>query len=151
SKPAGIDKCVTQLVNTVQHAMKETTPLKRPRPHAKRWWTRRLTVLRREANKLRNKYRRTGQEQHRRTWRNKANEYTKEIAQAKATTWQGFVENINAESIWQAKKFLSGVSPQTVIPTLDGIAETYEQMADTLQRSFFPSPPPADLSDLRHA
>src|SRR5438477_2868992 len=73
-------QCVTQLVDSIQYVMKNATPTKCPSRHSKRWWTRRLTVLRRQSNKLRNKYRRTRQEQDRRVWRRKANEYTKEIA-----------------------------------------------------------------------
>jgi hypothetical protein len=40
---------------------------------------------------------------------------------------------------------------QTTIPTLDNVAETYEEMADTLKRRFFPPPLPAMLYDLNHA
>jgi hypothetical protein len=151
SNPAGIDRCVTQLVNVIQHAMTETTPKKRPCPHSKRWWTRRLTTLRRQSNRLRNKYRRTRQEQDKKIWRTKANEYTREITEAKAKTWKEFVQNADGKSIWQVKRYLSGLSQQTVIPTLDSKAETYEQMSNAFQCSFFPPPPSADLKDLRHA
>jgi hypothetical protein len=151
ASPSAIDKCIAQLVNAIQDTMIATTPTKRPCPHSKRWWTKRLTTLRRQSNKLRNKYRRTKQEQDKVVWRKKANEYTKEIAEAKTTTWREFVQNADGKSIWQVKRYLSGSSPQAVIPTLDGKLETYEQMSSTFQRSFFPPPPQADLKDLRYA
>src|SRR5947207_4436730 len=149
--PAGIDKCVTQLTNTIQRAIAETTPIKRPCPHSKRWWTRRLTTLRRQSNKMRNKYRRTRQDHDKKAWRKKANEYTKEIANAKTRTWKEYVKNMDYKSIRLLKRYLDGSLHQTAIPTLDGKAETYEQMSNTLQCNFFPPPPPADLKDIRHA
>src|SRR5205814_4385911 len=81
----------------------------------------------------------------------KANEYTIEIANAKSRTWKEFVKNVDYKSIRLLKRYLDGSSQQTVIPTLDGKAETYEQMSNALQCNFFPPPPPADLKDIRHA
>ena len=66
-------------------------------------------------------------------------------------TWKDFVQNTDRKKIWKVKEYLSGAVSQTVIPTLDGKAGTYEEMSDCLRRSFFPPPPAADLKDIRQA
>lgn len=73
---AEVDNYAEQLVEAIKKAVQETTPRKRPSPHSKRWWTVELTRRRREANKLRNKYKRTKSESDRAAWRVKANQYT---------------------------------------------------------------------------
>ena len=80
---ADIDTYTEQLINVIQMAVKESTPIKKPSPHSKRWWNEHLTELRRQANRLRKVYRKTRNDIDREAWRRKANEYTKEIAKAK--------------------------------------------------------------------
>jgi len=80
---ADIDTYTEQLINVIQMAVKESTPIKKPSPHSKHWWNEQLTELRRQANRLRKVYRKTRNDIDREAWRRKANEYTKEIAKAK--------------------------------------------------------------------
>ena len=72
------------------------------------------------------------------------------IAQAKRDKWAEFVNSANEKSIWQVKKYIDSKPVQTVIPTLDGHAAINSEKTDVLKRSFFPAPPPADLSDLHN-
>jgi hypothetical protein len=76
---ADLDNYAEQLVQAITKAVQETTPRKRPSPHSKRWWTEELTKLRREANRLRNIFRRTNHAVDKAAWRAKANEYTEGI------------------------------------------------------------------------
>ena len=48
-------------------------------------------------------------------------------------------------------RYLSQTATQTVIPALGETAETHEEIASTLQQTFFPQPPPAYLQDLNQA
>jgi Reverse transcriptase (RNA-dependent DNA polymerase) len=75
-------------------------------------------------------------------------EYTKEITRAKDRTWQEFVRTSNEKTIWEVKKYLSGTRGQYIIPTMEGKAETFEDITNTLSKHFFPQPPPADLRDV---
>ena len=86
-------------MEAIRKAVEETTPHKKPCPHSKRWWSNKLTKLRREANQLRNKYKRTWLDTDKTTWRSKANEYTYEIAQVKLDKWKEFVDNADEKSI----------------------------------------------------
>jgi len=81
-------------------------------------------------------------------WRIKANEYTQEIARAKASKWKEYVNNANHKRIWQIKKYITNKPTSTFIPTLDGHTATNEQKVSILQKVFNPKPPPADLIDL---
>ena len=47
---AAIDNFAEQLVQAITKAIQETTPHKQPSPHSKRWWTKELSSLRKEAN-----------------------------------------------------------------------------------------------------
>jgi len=146
---AEIDTFVAELLETIQKAMAESTPIKRPTPHSKRWWSKELTSMRRSANSLRNRYRRSRLEVDKAAWRERANEYTRAISEAKETTWRKFVDSADGKSIWEIKKYIDGKVKQSVVPTLDGNA-SYSNMADALRDAFFPPPPQADLRDARN-
>jgi Endonuclease-reverse transcriptase/Reverse transcriptase (RNA-dependent DNA polymerase) len=145
---AEVDNYAVQLVEAIKKAIQETTPRKRPSPHSKRWWTVELTRRRREANKLRNKYKRTKSESDRAAWRVKANQYTREISQAKENKWKEYVSNVDDKSIWKIKDFITNTYTPTFIPTLKKGAATIEQKFSELKKAFFPKPPPADLTDI---
>jgi hypothetical protein len=153
STPCKLDYSVQRLIKTLQKALRDSTPTKRKCPHSKRWWTKKLTGLRRKANRARNRFRRTRdpyrREVLREEWRRRANSYTEEIRKAKEETWRNFVESAEGTSIWDVKKFLAGNTAPSTIPTLnDSNAETHQQIAEVLRKDFFPDPPPADLSDI---
>ena len=81
-------------------------------------------------------------------WREKSNEYSAKIARAKQKCWQKLVQNADGKSIWDIKNYLAMSQSQTTIPTLEG-ANSYSDMTTILQHTFFPQPPPADLSDIQ--
>ena len=86
-----IDRHAEEIIKAITKTIEETTPRKKPCPHSKRWWNEKLTNLRREANRLRNVYRRTKHDIDKAAWRVIANKYTLEIARAKEVTWKEFV------------------------------------------------------------
>jgi len=145
---AKVDKYAEQLVEAIKRAIQKTTPRKRPSPHSKRWWTIQLTRRRREANKLRNMYKRTKNEADRAAWRVKANEYTREIAQAKENHWKEYVSTADGKSIFKIKDYVTNSYSPTFIPTLEKGAATIDQKFAELRKTFFPKPPPANLKDV---
>ena len=107
-----------------------------------------MTNLRREANRLRNTYRRRKHETDKAAWRLKANKYASEIARAKETTWKEFVNNADGKTIWQIKKYIDNIPTSAFVPTLENSVMTNEQKANVLQNAFFPPPPSANLADI---
>lgn len=145
---AKVDEFARDIVNAITKAVEETMPRKRPSPHSKRWWNKELTNMRREANQLRNTFRRTRHKTDTQLWRTKANEYTQKIAQAKTSKWKEYVDKAEGKTIWQVKKYITNVPTSMFVPTLDRQAATNEEKVDTLHKSFFPNPPAADLRDI---
>src|ERR1700739_4344563 len=105
-------------------------------------------MLHRAQKTLKNRWQRTKSNRDWKRWRVKANEYSNAIARAKAKHWQEFVQALDGESIWDVMRYLSQTATQTVIPALGETAETHEEIANTLQQTFFPQPPPPYLTDL---
>src|SRR6266496_5809780 len=68
--------------------------------------------------------------------------------ECKWETWQKFVSKADERSIWKINKYLNSTPINTFIPTLEGEVATNQQKINTLKKIFFPSPPPADLSDI---
>ena len=145
---ADIDKYTEQLVDAIVSAIEMTTPKIRPSPHSKRWWTEELTQLKREANRLRKVYQLTRHHIDRTAWKVKAKEYIEEIVKAKTTHWRGYIEKPDNKSIGQIIRYITNKPTSSIIPTLNGKEATNEQKVNALQKSFFPRPPSADLSDL---
>jgi endonuclease/exonuclease/phosphatase (EEP) superfamily protein YafD len=146
--PDAIDRAVAQLTSAIQLSLTDTTPVKKPTPHSKRWWKKGLTELRKEAKKLRKKYQSSGREVDREKWRKKANEYTDRVDRAKEDTWREFLANVDGKTVWDVKKYIEGGSGYGIIPTLNGCHATHQELTQALQKSFFPPAPPADLTDL---
>jgi hypothetical protein len=71
--------------------------------------------------------------------------------ECKQDTWQKFVGEADEHSIWKVNKYLSTISTNTYIPTLEGQAASNTQKTDTLRKTFFPPPPTANLSDIANA
>ena len=79
-----LEQRCTQLVEAIKTAMAKATPIKRPCPKSKRWWTPELTALSKVQKSLKNRWRRTKSIRDKKKWREKANTYSYEITKAKA-------------------------------------------------------------------
>jgi hypothetical protein len=143
-----IDKFLQQLTMALHTSIESTTPKCKPCPHSKRWWNADITKLMKKAKSLRNKYHRTNHYIDRIEWEKADREYRKEIERAKRDTWRSYLENADGQSIWQIKNYVMETPMVTLVPTLDGQAQTHEEKICALQKTFFPPPPPADISDL---
>ena len=65
------------------------------------------------------------------------------------TKWRNYVENADGKSIRQIKRYITDTPTSNFIPTLNGQLSTHQQKVDTFQKTFFPRPPPADLTDIK--
>ena len=128
--------------------MEETTPRKRPSPHSKRWWNENIGSLLREANRLRNIYRRTKSNIDKIAWKVKEKEHNDAIEKARTDKWREFVNKADGKTIYQIKDYIINIPTSTFIPTLDINAATNEEKVSTLRKAFFPKPSSADLKDI---
>ena len=60
------------------------------------------------------------------------------------------MEGANEKTIWTVKKFMDSKPSTTYIPTLNTDAASNTEKAAAFRASFFPLPPPADLTDLHN-
>jgi hypothetical protein len=146
-----IEERSMELVQALQTAIEKSTPLKRPCPLSKRWWTPELTALGRAQKSLKNRWRRSRTADDKQRWRIKANEYKGEIAKSKAKHWQKYISALDGKTVWDVKRYLEQTTTQPTIPTLENGAKSYEEIADMLSTNFFPQPPPACMQDLQGA
>ena len=109
-----------------------------------------MSALRRQQNRERNLYRHTGHCSpiDLAAWEERAREYSEGITRAQKAKWKEYVEKADEKSIWQIKKYATNIATSSLIPTLDHHAATHEDKVETLTRTFFPPPPPADLTDI---
>ena len=145
---AAIDKYTGQLTIALTKAIEESTPYRKPCKHSKHWWTPELKVLQCRANRQRNLYRRTRSPIDKEAWVEKAREYTDGISQAIRSKWKEYIGNADGKSIYQIKNYVFNKATSSIIPTLDDKAVTQEDKVEALTKAFFPSPPPADLTDI---
>jgi hypothetical protein len=143
-----VDTFASDISKALHQATSETTPRKQPTPYSKRWWNDDLTKQRQQANKARNRFRRTRSDDDLKVWKKKKKTFHKSINKAKQKTWRDFVNNADEKSIWQVKKYLNSTPSQPYIPTLDKAAASNDTKAQKFQATFFPPPPPADTTDI---
>ena len=152
TSPATVDKLAEELTETLVKAIESSTPRKKMCPFSKRWWNNKLTKARKETNKARNKFRRTQAEEDRQRWKSKEKIYKREIKKCKRDTWRKFVKEADETTIWKLKKYIDSDTPTSpFIPTLNKTASSNDEKAEILRATFFPPPPPADLSDIEGA
>ena len=150
TRPADTQAQADRLLQTVETAVKDLTPLSKPSTYAKRWWTQDLTSLRDTYTKLRNRARSTrrrgGQnQQEEQEAKEAAKQYHKAIRTQKKAHWEDFLTN--ETNIWSAARFIKPGKQSAFgkIPRLkrsDGeFTESKEDQARELLTTFFPPLP----------
>ena len=145
-----LDDYATSLSIAYQKAIAKSTPRKRPCPHSKRWWNDDLTTLRKEANRLQSRHKRTRNEADAEEWRDMRKRFKEEIRRAKEAKWREFVEEADEKSIWTVKKYIDKLLSPYYIPTING-ATSNEGKASQFTAAFFPPPPPTQTADIARA
>src|SRR5215471_11775100 len=149
------DKAIVDLINTFEETIKSVVKRSKPCPYTKRWWTKDLTKMKKELNKLsEHTYRFRALPNHQiHTHRKKhADEYAKAIKRTKDAHWKKWLEDADGDDIWKASKYATGEPSdggKTRIPTLkrqkqDGSYETMQTNSEktkALCESFFPALP----------
>ena len=150
-----IDRAASSLSTAIQSATTSCVKHAKPRPDAKRWWNSDLKKLQKRINRPRTdsyKFRALTDHPVHRELRELSNHYGDKIIHAKCQHWADYLEEMKANEIWNANKYLrdpvgDGGSPR--IPTLkvtaaDGsISEINDgqEKANAFTNIFFPPPP----------
>ena len=147
-------------------ALRETVencvPKTKPSPHSRRWWTKDLTELKKDVNRLNRiayQFRAIPDHPSHRASKVARNRLADEIFMAKKDHWRNWLEEMSSDDLWTAHRYIN--SPQsdgghTRIPTLnvkttEGInvtATSNEEKGELLAKTLFPPPPSPLLSRL---
>lgn len=147
-----LDEAVAQVIQATTAAVEKYTPLKRPSPYAKRWFTPELKAQQSEVNRLRRKWQKSCAERGREhpttmtlftEMRVKRREWTRTIEKTKAAHWKAFLDAASASSgdLWRAAAYMGQRDSYANIPPLrvgDREAVHNNDKAQVLLESFFP-------------
>jgi ribonuclease HI/endonuclease/exonuclease/phosphatase family metal-dependent hydrolase len=141
-----------KLTKAIQETIRAEVPTIELSPRAKRWWTKELTQLRREANKLgkrASKHRSRPAHPIHGEYEAAKRKYEREIEFCKRHHWRDWLEKANDPDIWTAHKYISAPSAdgsKSRIPTLTRTqgeitvtANTNEEKSSLLAATFFPT------------
>jgi Reverse transcriptase (RNA-dependent DNA polymerase) len=145
---------VDQLIDIITDVLHENLDELKPSPFSRRWWTKELTELKKEQNRLSNKlYRLRDVRNHpiHVEFRASINKFKEIMIETCKQHWIDWLESIEQQEIYTANKYLvskptdysSARIPmlRTNINGIEGIAEDNETKAKELAKSFFPPPP----------
>lgn len=147
----------SNLSKALKCAIEEKVLKTKPSPHAKRWWTKELSTMMKEKNKLSDlSYKLRGLPNHpiHEEHRIHHNKLTETIRKTKQEHWIEFLEELDQQSVYTANRYISspmGDGGRTSIPALktkdtNGLpteAITNAEKSTALANIFFPPPPPA--------
>jgi hypothetical protein len=150
-----LDQECNRLTSALQTTIQKKAPTTKLCPKSKRWWTKELTQLCREASKLRRKASKLRDDPNNIAHAESAKAkkaYERTIEFNKKHHWRDWLEKVIDPDIWTAHRYISA-------PALDGstmristltakyngaevTASTNEEKSRVLARTFFPAKPP---------
>jgi len=158
-----LDQCCADLTQAIQSTIQEQVPVTKITSKSKRWWTKELTQLRRQAEKLgRQSFKSRSQPDHKVHAEHKVatKRYEKTLQYTKKQHWRDWLEKAEDPDIWTANKLISAPATdggKARIPTLkhnaggqESSARTNEEKSIALAKCFFPARPDEDDSQPVH-
>ena len=104
--PAQIDQWCSSSLNTLTALLLRDTPLSRPSPRSKPWWTPLLTALRKEYHKAMRTLQKHPTENNQYLAKLSQTGYFKAIKRAKGSYWSSFLARTTPQNIWTAKQYI---------------------------------------------
>lgn len=104
-----LETTVNKLVDILNEVIDEEVPVTKPSPYAKRWWTKELTDLKKEKNRLSRisyRYRATPNHPVHKQHREAANNLSNRIDETKREHWTDWLEEATSKDIYIANKYL---------------------------------------------
>ena len=158
-----LDQCCADLTQAIQSTIQEQVPVTKITSKSKCWWTKELTQLRRQAEKLgRQSFKSRSQPDHKVHAEHKVatKRYEKTLQYTKKQHWRDWLEKAEDPDIWTANKLISAPATdggKARIPTLkhnaggqESSARTNEEKSIALAKCFFPARPDKDNSQPVH-
>jgi ribonuclease HI/exonuclease III len=149
-----LDQECTKLTSILQETIAAKVPEARLGPHAKRWWTKELTNLRKEMLRIRRK---ACKERHKETnpaweqFKDARRKFGNELNKTKKNHWRDWLEKADDPDLWTAHKYISALPSdcgKTRIPDLtyteageQKTVSTNEAKSKALAKAFFPRKP----------
>jgi ribonuclease HI/exonuclease III len=158
-----LDRSCESLTHAIQATIREQVPVTNITSKSKRWWTKELTELRRQAGKLgRQSYTHRNEPEHRVHAEHKeaVKRYDKTLQYTKKQHWRDWLEKAEDPDIWTASKLVSAPASdggKARIPSLkhsidglDVVARTNNEKSQALAKCFFPAKPSDDTIPQNH-
>ena len=154
-----IDITANALVEVISEVIQDMVPAVKPSPYTKCWWTKDLSYLKKEKNRLSNlSYRLHGlpddpiHAQHREA----TNKFSNRVKEVKKDHWEHWLKGANSKDIYTTNKYITSAPTDysnTRLPLLKTmpilkdtkLASTNTNKARALAKSFFPPLPTLPL------
>jgi len=146
-----LDSHCDELTKTIQNTIKEQVPITEVTLKSKCWWTKELTQLQKEANKLgRQSYKRRSEPEHtiHKEHKKASKIYRDTLEYTKKQHWHDWLERAEDLDIWTVNKLISSAAldgGKARIPVLKGkvggqetSVNTNDKKSATLAKGFFP-------------
>ena len=144
-RPEDIDQLAQQLTSIVSRAVQLYTPVSKPSPYGKRWWTFNLTHLRQAYTRARNDAKAVQRQGYRDHYLEQKVKEARKLfhdtaRRQRRTHWHEFLDN--TDNIWKTAKYLhpQEKSQFGAIPALhteQGVANTEKEISTALLSQFF--------------
>ena len=148
-------KTAHELNNPLHATVESCVPKTKPSPHTKRWWSKDLTLMRKETNQLNRlsyKFRALPNHPCHKASKTTRNKLADSIFKAKREHWQNWLEEATESDVWTAHRYIKappGDGGHTRVPTLNGKADdgtpiittTNQEKGELLAKTLFPPPP----------
>jgi Reverse transcriptase (RNA-dependent DNA polymerase) len=150
-----LNTAIGDLTQALQETVQEVVKRSKPRLDAKRWWNGELIKMRKELNRLRSdsyNFRAIANHRSHRELRKKSRKYGEAIIQAKRSHWANYLEEMTANEIWTANKYIrepvgDGGNPRIpMLKTKNAAGNKIsvngnDEKVELLAKTFFPPPP----------
>ena len=149
-----LDRKCEKLTKALQETIDESVPNVVLGPQAKRWWSKELTILRKEMLKIQRKICKSRGKTSELTWehfREARRKFANVLEKTKKNHWRDWLEKATDPDLWTAHKYITappGDCGRTRIPDLNFIDNRGQQRASSntdkgniLAKTFFPSKP----------
>jgi hypothetical protein len=153
---------VDKVISIIAEVLNETLEELKPSPFSRRWWTKELTALKKDQNRLSNKsYKLRDIPGHliHTEFKAAVNKFKEVMTATRKQDWVDWLESVEHQEIYTANKFLvSEPSDYSCarVPVLctssngtAGTAESNQDKAKELAKSFFLPPPPRHVQRAR--
>lgn len=145
---------VNLFIDIINEVLDEEAPLTKPCPYTKRWWTKELTDLKEDKNRLSNQaYKFRAIPNHPTAAKHKVavNKFAEVLEATRSKHWTDWLEDISTQDVYIANKYVTSEptdyssaripSLKTTVNGIPHVASTNTDKSEALSKTFFPPRP----------